>query len=67
MLNNLQMILENSKVEATSEILPIVNTVLVAGSFLGNCADNIHWYVGRYSQGNWIYNSCSYCGKRQNV
>jgi hypothetical protein len=28
MLNNLQMILENSKVEATSESLPIVNTVL---------------------------------------
>ena len=40
----------------------------VSGSvFKGDCDKNIHWYVGVYSQGQWIYNECSYCKKRQNV
>lgn len=40
----------------------------VSGSvFAGDCNKNIHWYVGVYSQGQWIYNECSYCKKRQNV
>ena len=39
----------------------------VSGSvFKGDCDKNIHWYVGIYSQGQWIYNKCAYCGKRQN-
>ena len=40
----------------------------VSGSvFKGDCDKNIHWYAGVYSQGQWIYNECSYCKKRQNV
>ena len=39
----------------------------VSGSvFKGDCDKNIHWYVGVYSGGRWIYNKCAYCGKRQN-
>ena len=31
------------------------------------CDKNIHWYVGRYSGGMWIYNECVICKKRQEV
>ena len=62
-----QMLNSIPKVDVHSSASHIGNNMLVAGSFLGNCADNVHWYVGRYSQGFWIYNICSYCGKRQIV
>ena len=46
---------------------PALNKPVVSGSvFKGDCDKNIHWYVGIYSQGQWIYNKCAYCGKRQN-
>jgi hypothetical protein len=35
--------------------------------FKGDCDKGIHWYVGVYSGGKWIYNKCSYCDKRQEV
>ena len=43
-----------------------VNRVL-APVFKGDCHKNIHWYVGVYSSGMWIYNRCVYCGKRQEI
>lgn len=48
---------------------PLLHIADVSGSalFQGDCDKNIHWYVGVYSQGQWIYNECSYCKKRQNV
>lgn len=47
---------------------PQLNIGDVSGSvFKGDCDKNIHWYAGVYSQGQWIYNECSYCKKRQNV
>lgn len=31
------------------------------------CDKNIHWYVGIYRCGMWIYNECVICKKRQEV
>lgn len=44
-----------------------LNKADVSGSiFKGDCDKNIHWYVGKYSLGIWVYNECVYCKKRQN-
>lgn len=40
---------------------------VIGSAFKGDCDKNIHWYIGVYSQGQWIYNKCAYCGKRQNL
>lgn len=40
-------------------------TSVVRSLFKGDCDKNIHWYAGVYSQGQWIYNECTYCKKRQ--
>lgn len=47
MFNNLQMIIENSKVEATSESLPLVNTVLGAGLLV---VGDVHGKVNEYEK-----------------
>ena len=47
---------------------PLLHIADVSGSiFKGDCGKNIHWYVGCYSNGQWIYNECAYCKKRQIV
>lgn len=33
--------------------------------FKGQCEKNIHWYIGVYRNGFWIYNECYYCKKKQ--
>jgi len=51
-----------------NDFKPLLQQYSVSGSvFKGDCDKNIHWYAGVYSQGQWIYNECSYCKKRQNV
>ena len=31
------------------------------------CDKGIHWYVGVYRCGFWVYNECSICKKRQEL
>ena len=65
-LNLAQMIKESTKHQDSTN--PPLLIASVSGSvFKGDCDKNIHWYAGVYSQGQWIYNECSYCKKRQNV
>lgn len=33
--------------------------------FKGDCDKGIHWYVGVYRNGFWVYNECTYCKKRE--
>lgn len=49
------------------QIPPLSQTVVSGSIFKGDCDKNIHWYVGCYSNGRWIYNECAYCKKRQIV
>lgn len=58
----------DSKIEQPCNI-DIVNgsTLNKTNIFKGDCDKGIHWYAGVYSGGRWIYNKCSYCGKRQEV
>ena len=65
-LNLAQMKIESTELQESTN--PPLLIASVSGSvFSGDCDKNIHWYVGVYSQGQWIYNECSYCKKRQNV
>ena len=65
-LNLAQMTIESTKHQDSTN--PPLLIASVSGSvFKGDCDKNIHWYAGVYSQGQWIYNECSYCKKRQNV
>ena len=46
----------------------VLRKTRVSGSiFKGDCDKNIHWYVGCYSNGQWVYNECAYCKKRQSL
>lgn len=49
--------------------IDIVNgsTLNKTNIFKGDCDKGIHWDTGVYSRGRWIYNKCSYCGKRKDV
>ena len=60
--------MSKKKTKLQEPINPPLLIASVSGSvFKGDCDKNIHWYAGVYSQGQWIYNECSYCKKRQNV
>lgn len=39
----------------------------IENKFNGDCAKGIHWYVGYYSNGFWIYNKCAYCKQIQTI